>query len=398
MKNILTIFKKEMKDTLRDRRTLIIMIIIPLLLFPVIINISTSFMMKLEKGAKEKVLNVSVILNGNNPGFEKKIIARKDMMLKRNISESNVKDLISNKKLDFAISFDKDFDKNVLALQPAKIRLYFRSSASMDISKKRIDKILMEFKNELLEKRLSGLGLKKNIITPIDIDTLDIATAKEKFGEKAGGMLPYLFVIFCFIGAMYPAIDLGAGEKERGTIETLLVSPATRFEIVAGKFSVITLAGIISALLSFVGLYLSLKMNSNIPEEFISIIMKIVDLKSISIIFSLLIPLSIFFAGMLLSLSLFAHSFKEAQNIITPLNFLIIIPAFIGTLPGIKFDSVTALIPVLNVSLASKEIISGTVKSGLLIEVYISLVFLAILSLWFCVKWFNRESVIFREA
>ncbi|MEN8153533.1 MAG: ABC transporter permease [Acidobacteriota bacterium] len=396
MKNMITIFLKEMKEVLRDRRTLILMIVMPLLLFPVIINVTTTFMMKLEKGAEEKILKVSVLLNGNKPGFEQKIRERKDMSIEEEVVENKIKNLITLKKLDFAVVFDKNFDNQVETMEPADVRLYYRSSAEMDISKRRIDKLLKKHGEELLNERFARLDIDKKVINTLNIEMNDIATVKEKFGERAGGLLPYMFVIFCFIGAMYPAIDLGAGEKERGTIETLLVSPASRFQIVMGKFWVVTAAGIISALLSVTGLFVSIKMNTQIPGEILQVILKIIDIKSISVIFSLLFPLSIFFAGLLLSFSLYAHSFKEAQSIITPLNFAIIIPAFIGTLPGIKLDTVTAMIPVLNVSLASKEIISGTIKAGLLIEVYASLIALAGLSLYFCVKWFNRESVIFR--
>ena len=109
-----------------------------------------------------------------------------------------------------------------------------------------------------------------------------------------------------------------------------------------------------------------------------------------------LISQIIFFAAILLTLSIYAKSFKEAQSIITPLNFMVIIPAFIGLMPGIKLNSVTALIPVLNVSLASKEILAGTISTGLLLETYLSLFVLAGISLYFCAQWFKREDIIFR--
>ena len=195
---------------------------------------------------------------------------------------------------------------------------------------------------------------------------------------------------------MYPAIDLGAGEKERGTIETLLVSPATRFQIVMGKFIVVTLSGIISATLTFVGLYATLKLNSEIPSEILDLILRVIDINSIIVIFTLIIPISVFFAGVLLSFSFFANSFKEAQSIMTPFNFIVIIPAFIGTLPGMKLTFVTAMIPILNVSLASKEIISGTINNFNLAVVYISMFLLAAISLFICIKLFSREDVIFR--
>ncbi len=396
MKNIITIFMKEMKDILRDRRTLVLMIIMPLVLFPLIINISSKFMIKLETTAATRVLKVGVILNGNDSRLRNSVISRDDLKLTEVINEESIPEMINGGKLDFCIAIDDNFDKNVADLKQGEIRLYFKSSAKNDISKRRINGVIDEYTKTLLDERFRKLKLDPGVINPINLDEKDIVSVKEKFGEKIGGFIPYLFVIFCFVGAMYPAIDLGAGEKERGTIETLLVSPATRFQIVMGKFIVVTLSGIISALLTFVGLFASVKLNTDIPSKILDLIMKVIDVNSIIFIFSLIIPISVFFAGVLLSFSFFANSFKEAQSIMTPLNFLVIIPAFIGTLPGMKLTTLTAFIPILNVSLASKDIISGTIDNGLLAIVYISLFLLAAASLFICIKWFSREEVIFR--
>ena len=396
MKNIIIIFLKEMKDILRDRRTLLLMVVMPLVLFPLIINISSKFMMKLETSAKTRILKVGVILNSNENRIRRSVISRDDMTLTDVKDENSIESMINGKTLDFCIVFDELFDKKVKALQQGEIRLYFKSSAKNDISKRRIDKLLSDYKNDLLEERFRILELSIDVVKAFNINEKDIVTVKEKFGEKVGGFIPYLFVIFCFVGAMYPAIDLGAGEKERGTIETLLVSPATRSQIVIGKFIVVALSGIISAVLTFVGLYASIKLNSEIPTEILDLILKVIDINSIIVIITLIIPISVFFAGILLSFSFFANSFKEAQSIMTPLNFVVIIPAFIGTLPGMKLTATTAMIPILNVSLASKGIISGTINNGHLAIVYISMFLLAAVSLFICIKWFGREQVIFR--
>jgi len=100
---------------------------------------------------------------------------------------------------------------------------------------------------------------------------------------------------------------------------------------------------------------------------------------------------------MILSLSIYAKSFKEAQSIVAPLNIVIIFPAMIGTMPGMELNTMTALIPVLNVSLAAKDLVAGIINPFLMMEVYVSLFALAGLSLWFCVKWFSREETIFRN-
>jgi sodium transport system permease protein len=118
---------------------------------------------------------------------------------------------------------------------------------------------------------------------------------------------------------------------------------------------------------------------------------------NIVLLLSLLVPLTIFFAGVLLSVSLTARSFKEAQSMISPLNIAVIMPAAIGLTPGIVLNYKNALIPVLNVSLATKAIIAGTVQPGQLAVVYVSLITFAILSLWGSAWWFGRESTIFRS-
>ena len=114
-------------------------------------------------------------------------------------------------------------------------------------------------------------------------------------------------------------------------------------------------------------------------------------------IFSLLLPVTAFFAAVILGLSIYARSFKEAQSIITPLNIAIIFPAIIGTLPGIELNAKTALVPILNVSLATKDMLAGTVNPLYLTEVYASLFLLAGMSIFWCVKWFNREETLFRN-
>jgi sodium transport system permease protein len=209
-------------------------------------------------------------------------------------------------------------------------------------------------------------------------------------------MVPYLFVIFCFMGSMYPAIDLAAGEKERGTMETLLTAPVSRFQILLGKFAVVVLTGLMSAIVSIVGILFSIKHIAGIPPEAMNAMLAILDAKTILLVLSLLLPLTIFFAAFLLSLSIFAKSYKEAQSLISPLTIVVILPVMIGLVPGIELDAVTALVPVLNVSLATKEIIAGTIKPALLWEVYASLFLLAGLSLYGCSKWFEREETIFR--
>jgi sodium transport system permease protein len=405
MKKILVIFKKELKDTLRDRRSLMLMMVFPILIIFVVMNLTITLSRSQERKAEEKVLTVGLVKKGDVDTFRSLLAKQKNITIKEDLDSdpAEIKELIQKKELDFAVVFEDNFDGVVLERRSGAVDLYYKGSSENNIAAKRIREALKEYKSDLLNLRIKTLNdeypeleLDRTFVDPLIVNDKDLSGMKEKLGETVGGFLPYIFVIFCFLGAMYPAIDLAAGEKERATIETLLTSPASRMQIVMGKFLTVTLAGLISAAIAILALYLSLRQSNEIPKQVFDAIAGIIEFQSIGLLFSLLIPLCVFFAAILLSLSIFARSFKEAQSIITPANFMVLIPVMIGLFPGIKLNAVTALIPVLNVSLATKEIVAGTIQTGLLLEVYLILFGLAAASLYFCSQWFKREEVIFR--
>jgi sodium transport system permease protein len=195
---------------------------------------------------------------------------------------------------------------------------------------------------------------------------------------------------------MYPAIDLAAGEKERGTIETLLTTPANRFEIFIGKFGVVALGGFLSAIAALVGLFCTAKLVKEVPPEITEAIFAILELKSVLMLLSILLPLTMFFASVMLSISVFAKSFKEAQSTISPMMVVVILPAVMAFLPGMELNMTTAMIPIFNVSLAAKEIISGTIEIGPLLVTYASLIFIAGLGVVASVHFFKKESIILK--
>jgi len=398
MKTIITIFKKELIDSIRDRRTLIAMVVIPLLLFPVIISISSKMMMSQIKKAQEKTIKIGLLTNGNAEAFRQTLLSKAGIQLIENVTVDSGRTLIEKDSLDALIVFDQDFDKQVAALLPGKVAMYFKSTERIEIEKKRLADLLNGFEQNLRSLRFKKLNLDEAMVKTVEIAEHNLASPKEKLAEAIGGFLPYLFIFFCFMGSMYPAVDLAAGEKERGTLETLLTSPAGRFQILLGKFGVVVLTGILSAAISMLGLYVGIRQAGEVPPELLQSILGILAPQSIVLVISLLIPLTVFFAAMLLSLSIFANSFKEAQSIISSMMIVVIVPAFLGMMPGMSLNTTTALIPILNVSLATKAIIGGTVAPTILAEVYLSSIILAALSLWICAKTFERESVIFRGA
>ena len=391
------VFRKELKDQLRDRRTLMFMIVIPLLIFPVLFNVLFSVEKSSREKARAKHLEVALITHGNAARFAELASDLENLTVRTDVPEDSVRAWVEAESIDGAWVFAEDFDERLGENRAGKLTLYYRSSGDNLVIRNRLSDPIDEFEEEILEERYERLGLDDDIGVGIDGRRINTASMEERIGKQVGGFLPYLFILFCFMGTMYPAIDLGAGEKERGTLETLLTAPVNRFHILIGKLGVVTLSGLVSACVAIGGLYIGFRRAEEIPEEFFDLIVKILGWDTVAILVSLLIPLAIFFAGLLLSVSFSARSFKEAQSLITPLNIAVILPAAIGMMPGIEMSYVTAVIPVLNVSLATREIIAGTIQMSHLVSVYASLVVLAMAALYLASQWFRRESIIFRS-
>lgn len=396
MKTILTIFRKELKDSLRDRRTIITMVIVPLLMFPVMIGLTSRFILSHEEKAQVRELKVGLLAGENAGEFVEMLNEQDNILVFEQIPHDEGQELIAADSLDAFIVFSEEFDSQISELGQGEITFYLKETEEREIEEYRIMELLGEYEEILRADRFENLNLDINIIETISLSKVNLATPKERLADMVGGILPYMFILFCFMGSMYPSIDLAAGEKERGTLETLLTSPVKRIQILIGKFGVVVLTGVGSATISLLGLYLGIRYISSIPAEFIDLIMSILEPGSIIVLLSLLFPLSVFFAGILLSISFTAKTYKEAQSKIGPLFPVIIIPAFIGMMPGMNLNISTALIPILNVSLATRTIIAGQADAGLLTVVYLSLAVYAAAALFLCGKTFSRESAIFQ--
>ena len=396
MKKIGIIFRKELKDTLRDRRTLFFMIVFPILIIPLIIGGIPKIMVSMMEKKMTERITIAIIGEENSPELIDMFGMADSINVIFNVEIDSIEQSIRKKDIDGALIIPDRFSEMVNSMETAQITMVYISSDDLEATKKRMESVINKYRESKIDQRLDRLKLHSKTLEPIKINHRNIASEKEMIGKLAGGWLPYMFILYCFMGAMYPALDLGAGEKERGTIETLLTSPAGRMEILLGKFGVISLSGFLSAISGIIGLFVGLQFMTELPIEIITTIKSIIEVKTIALILSLIVPVSIFFSAVLLSISFYAKSFKEAQSLVTPINILILFPALIGLIPGVDLTWKTALIPIVNISLVTKEIIAETVSSVLLFEVYGSMIILAVVGLFFTRLWFNREEVIFR--
>ena len=394
----LIILIKELTDMIRDRRTIFMMVVMPLVVIPLLAITAIKLTQSQIEKAKDKELRVAVIGETAAPELFKRLSKEENFFLVTMTNADSARAMTAEQTLDGVVIIPQDFSEFVEGDKQATIRLIFKSSESLNAARRRIEAIIDQYDREIVNERIGRLQLDETLFDAIAIEREDVASTEEKFAENAGGFLPYIFIIFGFMGSIYPALDLGAGEKERGTLETILSSPASRFDIVMGKFLVVLLFSIATAFLAMLGVLIMVyQFLPTIETNITQTVMDMLGPRRIFIIMSMVLPVSAFFAAVALAISIFARSFKEAQSMMAPLNIIIILPAMIGMLPGFKLSAVTAAIPILNLSLATKAILGGSADPILIAEVYLSLFFLAGVSIYGCVKWFNREETLFRS-
>ncbi len=390
---IFHIFKKELKDTLRDRRTVMMMIVIPTLVFPLIMNIFMSVSKSFEQETASKTLKIGLLSQDKNSLEEELIKAPKSLGKFEIVPFADtltMKKAVESDSIQIGIFIPSIAESNKRALQPVPVTLFHNGTelGNKDRGLAYLNFIAEKWKNE----RLVALKISQATITPLAIHEQNVASNKEMIGKLAGGFLPYLFIAFGFMGCMYPSIDLFTGEKERGTIETLLTTPVARWKILVGKMGVVVLSGLLAATFSLLGLFVSVQfMNSEGTSEIMKIVNDILSPSFIFMLYLLLFPLIVFFAGVMIPIAVRAKSFKEAQSIISPLNIVIVLPAMVGFFPGIELNAVTALIPVVNIVLATKELIAGTLEWNLVLMAFGIMVLLASTAVFLSYRKFESE-------
>ncbi len=208
--------------------------------------------------------------------------------------------------------------------------------------------------------------------------------------------MPYIFIILCFIGCMYPALDLISGEKERGTLETLLTVPSSRLHILLGKMIVIALMGLAAALVAVAGMAIGINFLPQIPVELLTTINSVLSVSFIATLLLMLVPLTLFFSGLLTAIVVRARNFKEAQSLATPISFLIFVPAMVALFPGVELNWQTVWIPVFNIALATKAAVANTLEPAHLVAIVFSMTVLAFGAVAISIRQFSQETTVLR--
>ncbi len=452
--NVLIIFRREVRDQVRDRRTLFMIFVLPVLLYP-ILGIGAA---KLSEVFREETRTVIVagaehlpefnfrpaapallagvgvvgadfalgpppLLNPTGDGFNSALFEMPADSARLRVEPQRSDSIWSNPdarraglrsgKADAVILIPPDLGARLSELGRVEIPIAYDSAdEKSQITFLRVDRVVQRWKELIVENRREAEGKPEGYTEPVKTEAEDVATLAESGATVWAKIFPFLLVMMSLTGAFYPAVDLCAGEKERGTMETLLISPASRSEIVVGKFFTVMVFSISTALLNLASMgltawQLSAQFGAHagaLPAAgrsgAIANLLAPPSPASAAWMILLLVPLAGFFSAVCLSLAVMARSMKEGQYYMTPLYLVALPLIFVTLMPGIKLDLFTSLIPITGVSLLLKSLMLGDygVARMYFLAVMVPIVVYGLIALRWAIDQFRRESVLFRES
>jgi len=404
-RNVATVYAKELKDTLRDRRAVLSMIIVPTLVMPALIFGLGQIGAKVVAKAQEEVPVIMIIGGDDSPSVKAALSASKKVRVVPTVEDW--KDQISDKKVRAAVFVPPGFEVALQAEAATNVTVYdYQGEMKSTLAANELDRFFRDLRDKTVVSRLAQRSLPTSLVRPFEIKRENVAAPEKVGGNLLGGFLPYIVILLSLVGAMYPAMDLTAGEKERGTLEMLLCTPVGRTEIVIGKFLMVLTGSVAAIMLSLVSMGTSfMLLGASIRGgqgaaagglQDVAGLLPTVDLRGVVGVVAMIIPVALSFSAILFTISLFARSYKEAQSYIAPLILVVIMPAAIGMMPGIELNTRMALTPILGFSLVCREMLSGVWHWQYIGLVFGSYCIYAVLALTLAVRMFKREDVVFR--
>lgn len=389
-KPIWTIFLKECIDNLRDRRSVFSAIssslVGPLLILLMVVVIGNSvFNEQIEKGLEVPVIGVE-----NAPDLVQ-FLEQNNIILFP--APSNPEEAVKNGDEAVVLVIPDTYQEDFRQGMPATIQLIADSSRQSTMaSVERLRRAINAYDNQIATMRLMARGISPTVISPLAIENLDVATPQSQ-GLIFLNILPYFIVMVTFLGGMYVIIDTTAGERERGSLEPLLINPVPRWQIVIGKLLASIPFALLAIFLCLVGFWVVF--NAFPLEDYIGFQLSVSPV-ALAGIFLISIPMTLLASGLQMVIATFTRSFKEAQ---TYVSFLPLIPAIPGMalafLP-VKASLWTMLIPTFGQQILILQLMRGEALSAvyLWISTLITLLVAGIL-IFIAILLYQRERVIF---
>ncbi len=416
---VLTLYKKEIMDLLRDKKTIIIMILIPIFLYPAMMLGSLIVMQGIMKESESREYKIAMvqsdvsdkifaILTDDTDKYEYKFQAVPYT------DEEKAREDLKEKKVDLVL-VSGDYTTSDSLTKSDKIKEMYNtddlfkvkcynlsSNTSSSSAYSYVSEILKAYSGKLRKEAFDKLfDDSEGVLSPVDISVESISTSEQNAGSLIGMILPFILIISILTGAIYPAIDATAGERERGTLETIMTLPVKKSDIMISKFMSVSTIAVFSAFLNLLSMFaMTLYMYKTFDMQNLGF--RDFDFKLfIPAFLSLLICLpvfSMFSSAVSLCVCIFAKSFKEANNITSPILIIFMFAAMASVLPNVELSHATAFIPVTNISLLIKSVFSLDYDYHLMLIVLLSNLVYCILLVIIMSTLFSSEEVLFGEG
>ena len=393
---------KEIKHLFRDTKTIVQTVVVPTFITPLLIGAIFWYVGSIATEETKKTYDISVYSSSNSSlidnldNSDRLVISKED-------SVDAVIDAVTFDESEIGLVFGDAFSEDLSSNESAQLTIYSKDIDTFSQAKSIVSNIVDDYEENIRNDRLELLNLDENYVNPITINEEDLTTEEESAGSIFGALLALFFVMYVISGSMYPAIDLGAGEKERGTMETLISTNISSVDIIIGKMLSVTSSAILTATFSMLGfaipiLVIFLFYADSINDYLFGLLSAIVNPVALIGVFVLIIPLSVFMGAFLLAISVYAKTPKEAGLLLGNVLIVFIIPCYVPLInPGLELDFVGALIPCYNLALITNNLIAGTVDWFLYSVALLSTIVYCCIAIYITYIMFDDENVIFRS-
>ena len=379
--NLWNILKKELREMFRDKKSLSMMLVIPIFVPLIVLGMSALFDVQANKDIEEY----------NKIGFayelseEEKNIAKELNIEVNEGNEDELKTKYENDEIDLYIT--KDGNKYILNGNDSDVTTYAKT--------------LMESYFNVYKEYLQSGYLQANNVNPNDV--LNIITVEENITEEENMFVSYIrnyafvFIIMAItVSATYPATDTTAGERERGTLETLLTFPIKSRDIIVGKFLAVTIASILTGIISLILAIISVAIAQNAFSIYEGLN---IMFSPISILLSVIIIIaySFFISGLCIAIASSSKTFKEAQSALTPLTFISLFPGMIAFMIGVTGTPLLSIIPFINYVVVFTDTSAGNVDWLNIALMVISTIIYISIVLTYIIKQYKSEKILFSK-
>lgn len=360
---IRTVFLKELKEMLRDRRSLAVMFGLPLVLYPLIAIGFASLGQTKKKEMSESVAKVVLTDPSSVPHLEQMLEEKESgIELVPPQAGTDPRQMLLEGKIDAAIEVGKNLETQSLAGQKVDLKVMLdRSRTSADYIEKKLRKLIEQYQRWVIEQRLRERNVPESVLTPVEMSTDDVASTSQRFGHILAGVLPVLLMMTGMLGALFPALNATTTERELGTLEALLLTPATRFELLSAKGLLVLICALLTAGLNMLSMSMvTLRAVTMVREgaQHLSISVGMLALSYLAAV-----PALIFFSAIVLIVGLVARNFREANSFATPV-MLIPLAAMAVSMMEPKATPALLITPVANTTIVIREVLTGRATAG----------------------------------